>query len=359
MSRWQRIHIINELAMHNIIIDTFNPLLYSSWEEANQKVLIEIKREKYDVFFTWVCNDKLLYVDTLLEIKSIGIPTLLIRFDNLVIPLYDKKLAPLFDLVWLTSKETKRIYDKWGVKSYFAPYAANPIAFHYTERPLIRQVCFVGTPYGSRSKMLNTLIRNNVNLTVFSGNSNREIAHNNIDFHTNIELPKYNRLEAVCTRMRFKEGRILIKGMIINRLERNRDIISGPSLIRKTSVPIEYLCDVYSEYALSLASTSAHHTDVLAKPLKIINLRNFEIPMSGGIEICRYNQELAEYFEENKEIIFYSDDDEFIDKSKYYLYKASESEIRNLKKAARLRAENEHTWYLRFKSVLNELNIII
>lgn len=359
MSNWQRVHFINELAMHNVIIDTFNPLLYSSWEEANKQVLKKLESEKYDVFFTWVCNDELLYIDTLQKIKNIGIPTLLIRFDNLVIPLYDKKMAPLFDLVWLTSNETKRFYDKWGVRSYFAPYAANPYVFHYTEKPLIRQVCFVGTPYGSRSKMLNTLISNNVNLTVFSGNSSKEKAHNNTDFHTIIELPKYNRLESVCTRMRFKEGRTLIKGMILNRLERNRDIISGDSLIRMPSVPTDILCDVYSEYALSLASTSAHHTDVLKKPLKIINLRNFEIPMSGGVEICRFNQELAGYFEENKEIIFYRNNEELIDKSRYYLYTASEKELSNIKNAARLRAENEHTWYHRFKSVFNELGIII
>lgn len=136
-------------------------------------------------------------------------------------------------------------------------------------------------------------------------------------------------------------------------------IHDSPCLERKNALPIEKISSKYSEYSLSLASTSAHHTDVLKDPVKIINLRNFEIPMSGGLEICRYNKELSEYYEEGKEILFYATKEELIDKAKYYTQKATDEEIYMIKRSARRRSENEHTWYHRFSKVLNELNLKI
>ena len=128
-------------------------------------------------------------------------------------------------------------------------------------------------------------------------------------------------------------------------------------LFQYPSVPFEEMSQLYSEYCLSLSSTSTGYTDILQNPLPVINLRNFEVPMSGGIEICRYNQELSEYFVEGKEIVFYRDDEELKDKANYYLNKASESEILKIKKAARNKAEKEHTWYNRFSLVFKTLNL--
>ena len=70
--------------------------------------------------------------------------------------------------------------------------------------------------------------------------------------------------------------------------------------------------------------------------------------MSGGINICKYNQELAGYFEEGKEIVFYHDNEELVDKVRFYLERASDCEILKMKKAARTRAEKEHAWWNRF-----------
>ena len=357
MSRWQRLHFIDELARHNVRIDTFNPLLCTSWDEANEVALRKLKEGNYDVFLSWVNRKDVLYIDTLQEIRRIGIPSLFLRFDNLVIPLYDKELAPYYDLIWLTSKETKHFYDRWGVKSCFAPYAANPYVFHYDEKNIIHRACFIGTPYGSRSKMINTIAKAGVEFTLYYGdNSEKSFNKRRTHFQTNLEIPTTTKLESVLTRLKFREGRKLLFGLLVNRIEGNHTIYDGSNILREPSVELEELSGLYSQYALSLASTSAHHTDVLKHPLKIINLRNFEIPMSGGVEICRFNLELADYYEEDKEIIFYRDNEELVDKAIYYTKKAKDKELLSIKRAARKRSEGEHTWYHRFKNVLNELN---
>ena len=114
---------------------------------------------------------------------------------------------------------------------------------------------------------------------------------------------------------------------------------------------------MYSEYRLALSSTSYHNTDVLKNPVEVINLRAFEIPMSGGLQICRYNNYLAEQFEDGKEIIFYRTNEEFHSKVDYYLHKAKECEIAELKASARKRAESDHTWIKRFSIVFEILGI--
>ena len=360
MSMWQRIHFFDELAKHGVEIVTLKGQSLKNWEEANALTLKMLRNGEYSLFLTAVCRKEQLFIETLCKIKKLGIPMLCIRFDNLLIPYYDKELAPYFDLVWLTSIETKRLYDKWNVKTIFAPYAANPYFFEYQQKPIQRSVCFIGTPYGSRTRMMNTLLSGGISLSLFYGKSKNDEGEKALpnSNKTLLTMP-YGKMKVFLDRMKTWEGRRLLKGTLVNKLKGNISLIENENLLISPSVPFEQICELYSEYALALASTSAVHTDILKEPLKVINLRNFEIPMSGGIEICRFNQELSEYYEEDKEIIFYRTNDELVDKAKYYTQRATDTEIYSIKQAARIRSENEHSWYHRFSKVLNELNLNI
>ena len=356
MHKWQRYHFLNELEHHNVNVDIFNPLTFSSIEEANVAVCQQASSGQYDLFLTNFCNPEMVYPETLIRMKEMGIPTLSYRGDNLVMPYNDKVLAKYFDLVWLTAKETQYLYDKWGAKTIFAPYAANPFVFQYIESaPLERSICFVGRPYGSRSIMLNALTDNQISTNLFYGNVALPAEFETEDIR--IGIVGFNPIKTIINRFRFTQGRKLIMGSIKNRLAGQTAIKESPFVIKHDGVLPNKISGLYSKFALSVASTSAGHTDSLKKPLKIINLRNFEIPMSGGIEICRYNQELAAYYEEEKEIVFYRSNEEFIDKAKYYTQKASDSEIVSIRRAARERSVKEHTWFHRFKKCFDELGL--
>ena len=357
MFQWQRVHLIDELKRHGCEIEVFNPLLYDSVSLANERLLERIDRGGIDLFFTNVCYHKMLFVDTLKYIKLKGIPTLSLRCDNLIVPYSDKVLAPYFDLVWLTSKETQPLYDSWNVKSFFAPYAANPFTFKYISKPINRKAVFIGTPYGSRAKMINALANGGVRIDVFGGKSPITSQTSSIQLDTKYDIIKPSKITTLVNWTRFYEGRQVIKGRIVNIFAQHDSIDDHPNIERYYAVNPSALSEYYSEYSLSLASTSTNHTDVLNSPLKIINLRNFEIPMSGGVEICKYNSELADYFEEGKEILFYRTDEELVDKARYYTLKATDSEILNIKKSARFRAENEHTWWKRFCVAFEMLGI--
>lgn len=354
MFSWQRVHLIDELRSHGIELETFNPLVYNSPEEANGTFIDILKKGHCDLMMSSVCYPGMIFPEVLAESKKLGVPSLCIRWDNLTIPFFDKEQARKFDLMWLTANETASLYQQWGAKFIVQPYAANPKAFMPSSNSINRRVCFIGTPYGSRSLMINHLADNEVPVSVFYGGGAKEKSA--ISTKYQIVTPSVG--QQLIDRMKFTEGRKMIWGMIVNKVMNKPQIDKNNiNIAFNPAVKPSELSKYYSEYAISLASTSTNHTDALKNPLKIINLRNFEIPMCGGIELCKYNKELAGYFEDGKEIVFYANNDDLAEKAKYYIFSAKDDEIRAMRYAARKRAENEHTWWCRFTKAFDALGL--
>ena len=123
------------------------------------------------------------------------------------------------------------------------------------------------------------------------------------------------------------------------------------------SVSLAETNQIYAEHDLSLSIAAARNTGNLKHPVMIVHLRNFEIPMSGGLQFCEYFPELAECFEDEKEIIFYHSKEELIEKARYYLSPTHDSERRIIRLSARKRAEGEHTWWHRFSKAFDYLRL--
>ena len=351
MDQWQRYHIFNELELHGVEVIVFNPLDFNDYASANSALLKEIETQQFDLFMT-PHNEKRLFISTLMKIKKHKLPTLLICFDNLVIPFEHKNVCSFYDLVWLTSIETEYLFKKWGAKTIFLPYAANPNLFKSDKQPEVNKICFVGTPYGSRVNTLNTLIDNNIPVALFSKMS---------DASSGIPVNKqslYRYLSPFINLIKTPYGRKIIMGAFKQKLKPPRALSNNTNSLKfLDSVDISLLGKVYSSYALSLSSTAARNTGVLKRPLNIVNLRSFEIPMSGGLQICPYSKELASYFVEDKEIIFYRTECELIEKSNYYLLDKNKLLRQKIKAAARKRAIQDHSWFNRFQQVFDYFSL--
>lgn len=350
MFQWQKIHIINEMEHHNHEIQIFNPLSYKTLDEANDEVINTLMRSKYDLFMS--CHHgEVLYPDTVQRISQLGIPTLNFRPDNLVIPFFDKHSAKYYDLVWLTSKETEYLYKRWGCNTVFLPYAANPFAFNpvYSQTETER-ICFIGNPHGSRIDVLNYLLNGEIPVSVHTLQKQT--------VHKVFSAPMENyRKVLVKNNLRYPIGIKLTVGAIKEKFGQKEINLNSPYLCFEDPVALSELSTAYSSYSLSLSFTDANSTSVLKKPVKIVNLRNFEIPMAGGLQITMYSPEIAQYFEDGKEIILAKSKDELIDKAKFYLGHDNIDLRRKMKINARKRAENEHTWNQRFEKVFQTLGI--
>ncbi len=349
MYLWQNVHFIDELKRNNIHVEIFNPINYENITIANEELIKKMKKKKYDLFMT--ChNEQLLFIRTLISIKDMKIPTLLICYDNLLIPYEHKKVCTYFDLVWLTAMETKRMFDKWGAKTIFAPYAANPYTYkYYDEGEENNRIVFNGTPYGSRANIINTLSKSGIQIDVYSNLNGGRVVSKKHSFFEYIQ--KFLRFAS------FSIGRKVLQSALIQKLSHKAVIEENDYLRIKSSVEFSEISKLYSRYAVSLSSTSARDTGILKKPVNVLVLRTFEIPMSGGILFCEYTDELAKYFEDGKEVILYRNTKEMLEKAKILLspeYKGKRDEIR---KNARIRAERDHTWMKRFELIFKELGI--
>lgn len=352
---WQRTHWISELESEGHEIVTFNPLDYSSIEEANEMCLKQVEKiDNTDLFLTCVDQD-VIYRDTILSISKKGIPTCLITWDNLELPYKHKKIASAFDLVWITSWETKYLFERWGCKNIiFQTYAANPHFFTPNWQEPIRKVGFIGSPYGSRVNKLNDLLANEIPCCVFS-NSLFQKGYNTSqgkkqEFKATDVWVKASRY------LRFPIGRKVLYSTLKNKFVQKATLLENSSLLEKErSVSDEEMIRLYSNLSLSLNITELRDTYILKSPIHKIHLRAFEIPMCGGLQLASYTDELASYFEDNKEIVLYKSKEEMIDKAEFYLDSSHQNEVLKMKEAARKKAENEHTWSIRFGHVFDNL----
>lgn len=77
----------------------------------------------------------------------------------------------------------------------------------------------------------------------------------------------------------------------------------------------------------------------------------FEVLMSGGLYFTNYSDELAEFYEPDKEVVIFRNEHELLDKVKYYLKYPDNAE--KVRKAGYERAINCNTYQKRFKDLFN------
>ena len=271
-------------------------------------------------------------------------------------PLIHKKLSPHFDLTWLTSIETEYMFKKWGANTIFLPYAANPFFFKPSDKPEINSVGFIGTPYGTRLKKLKQLAFHNLPVSIYS---NSFFGSGNLQKKT--KRTNQEKLKHTYELLSFPIGRKILYSELINKFQKSEDkyedVIKNGNINPFQSVTFQEMAELYSSFAISLGITDVRNTYLLNKPVLKLHLRTFEIPMSGGLQIINHTDEIASYFEENKEIILYKSDEELISKAKFYMQDSQIKTRQIMKVAARKRAESEHTWTIRFTEVFKKLGL--
>ena len=91
------------------------------------------------------------------------------------------------------------------------------------------------------------------------------------------------------------------------------------------------------------------------EPNSHLRLRDFEAPMCGALYATGYTDELADYFEPDKEVLVYRDQHELLDKVRYYLAHPDEAE--KVRRAGHARAMRDHTYHCRFQKLFREIGL--
>lgn len=355
MWTWQEKHIIDELKHHNVLIDEFNPNNYGNLDNANEICVSELKKGYYDLFMT-VHGEHDLYPETVRRIKEMGIPRVLINFDNKMDPRRHINFSKYFDVLMLLNRDNNPVYREYQCPYVFAPYAANPYYFRdLRSSDSHHGICFIGTPYGTRCKPINAVTASRIPFDLYANKKNVEMQK---EIASGMSIS--NKLRSIKTLMGSRNGfKVMESAMICKFFSQEHLNTNTPFLNIRPGVEHLQMNYLYSNYDLSISMPEARNTGVLKKPVDIVHLRNFEIPMCAGLQITRYFDELSGFFEEDKEILFYRSYEELIEKVRFYTNPNNTAIVNKMKTAARRRAEHDHTWYLRFKKVFEAINIII
>ncbi len=349
---WQYFHFVKELNEYDIEFDLFNPLKYGA--DFEEELIKKIKRDKdrISIFLTGSFDGEI-SISTLTEIRKEGIPTVLICYDNLSIPFVHKKTSKYYDLVWLTSYETEYLFKKWGATTIFLPYAANPYLFKPSQEEVRNCVGFIGSIYGNRPLIINSLTKNNIHVQLYTKlDSLKNISENPLKKHFKKIKHSFNYFSNL---VQFRIGRKCIKGTLRKGFSDIKQVrlIENNFLQINDRVSFPQMIQLYSEIAVSLNSIELLDTYVLKKPILKIHLRVFEVPMCGGVQIAKRNNEIQSYFQEDKEILLYDTMDELVDKTKFYLNNSHL--IKKIKISARNISVKSHTWKNRFSKLHERL----
>ncbi|MHA1380669.1 MAG: CgeB family protein [Candidatus Helarchaeota archaeon] len=237
------------------------------------------------------------------------------RFDN-----YTKYLAPHFNYCLTTSSRVLKKYKKISQDQVIlTQWGANPKYYRKLNLRKNIDISFIGTNYGNRKKIINSLKTAQINIRVFGKDWNKSPTNFLIDrikyfisnkFHIHLRknLNKTNyRIEA--------------------------NILTFDNMIRIINK---------SRLNLNLSTSS----DLKTKQIKG---RIFEITMCGGFLITEYLPEIEKYFKIDKEIVCYNSIEDLIEKTHYYL------ENPNLREKIALngykRSQKEHTYKKRFEKI--------
>lgn len=345
MFEWPKHHFVDELTRYNINV---HQLAFARNEEiasftnSVKKVVIE---KNIDLI---VCGlDDSAVTDELADyIKQVDIPTSLMCQDNLSVPFKHKKSCKIFDLVWLTSYETEYLFKKWGAKTCYLPYAANPYIFTPSSEVEYEDhdVSFVGTLYGMRKTILQTLQSHQISLKVYGKDQENQSPVINLKVNT------HEKLKMAFDLSRFSIGRQALLAAIRKSFIAKSSI--AESVIKISDpIPFQKIPEIYSRSKLSLGSFELWNTYLLRSPIYKLHLRTFEISMSGGIQLANNIPELHELYEHGKEILFYDSIDELVDLVKFYSDDKRDTLRKEIKLKARTRSVSDHSWLRRFETL--------
>lgn len=369
MYAWPRYHYIDELQRTGHKVFSFNPInkigRIGSAAEYSQLLLDEVKLKlksgELNMLFT-SAYDKTIEASVIKEISRLGVPTVLMHCDDLSVPFIIKKIAGSFDLVWATARENLDLLKSYGANVIMMPYAANPNIFKPVPTMEERYIGFIGSVYGIRKHHLEKISTGGVSVRIFG--NNQEIVKNKSQLNNPLARALNNinnTIPHTYQSVFFKTGRQIVMGALKRSF---LEILRNP-ITQQSINPIRYLPGpsfsemgiYYSRMAMSYGSIEYGSTYVLKNPLMCIHLREFEASMCGAVHIVNKTPELQEYFEEDKEMIFFSTYKELIDKVKYYLDPARDAVKRQIRIAARERAHKEHSWTRRFEMIWKSLGI--
>jgi len=313
----------------------------------------EHSRKPFDIFLAYL---KEIEIDPvcITEIKRSNLPTLNFSCNNTHQFYLVENIAPYFDYNLYSEKNAKEKFDSIGANSIWFPMAANPKYYYPIITGKIYDVSFIGASYAKRAYYINHLLENDINVHCFGPNWLINKPYHKIKRGYK-EIKRYFNL--VHAFLSLSTEKRLRYSSAVREFDFQTKLRLGYKQNLHYPVNDKEMIKIYSQSYINLGFLEVYASDNLShQSLKQhIHLREFEIPMSGGLYFTNFSDELAEFYVPDKEIVVFRNEYELLDKIKYYL--SHENEAEKIRRAGYERAITSHTYHLRFKKLFDELKL--
>lgn len=321
-------------------------------EDLIRVLKLEHSKKPFDLFFSYM-TDNDIDTDAVKLLKKNGIPMLNFSCNNIHQFHLVEKISPLFDANLHSEKDAGTKFKGIGAEAVWFPMAANQNYYFPQKMSFRYDVTFIGAAYAKRSNYIWHLLNNEVDIKCFGPNwkinppkENLKKAHKEIKRVINLIRLVYvldqGKRYSISSAVNYYDLQSLIRKNFPGNLNyplKDSEVIS---VYNQTRINLGFL-EVYSE-GPSQTAVLTHH----------LHLREFEVPMSRGLYLTNYSDELREFYEPDKEIIVFHNEHDLTDKIKYYL--AHETEAETIRENGYQRALKCHTYQKRFKDLFEQMH---
>jgi spore maturation protein CgeB len=306
----------------------------------------EHAKKSFELFFSYLM-DGMIDVGVIDEIKKYGVLTCNFSCNNAHQFYLVEKLSPHFDYNLHSEKNVSEKFMSIGAMPLWWPMASNPKYFKPVNVPRTVKVSFVGANYATRGRYIVHLLENGIDVHAYG--------------------PGWQWGATSCFRSFAKRIKFLLMSAIkmsplsqykvsarLANHDFSRSLRMRFPLNFHPPVSDDELILLYSQSHLSLGFLEVYQLHDPSKLVtKHLHLREFEAPMSGALYCTGYLDELAEMFEPDKEVLVYRNEDELLDKVRFYLSHPKEAE--GIRRAGHARALHEHTYHHRFETLFRKI----
>jgi len=302
-----------------------------------QDVRRAYSHEGLDLFIAYVWDIHVL-PDAIHQIRSLGVPTVLFYCNAAHQFHLVAKIAPSFDYCMVPEREALMKYRAVGANPIHIQMAADPEMYRPFDVPRLYEATFVGQMYFNRSDYVGYLIWHGVDVRVWGPGW--------------LQAHEWIRRAGPARRARHFLGNL--QKTIQRQFGMTPTWYPVPKRNCGGILSDEEIVRIPSQCHIAL-NFSEVQDEVTGEIKRHIRLRDFEVPMSGGLLLTGYQDELAEYYDIGREILCYDSKEELLDKCRYYLSHPQEAEA--IRWAGYRRARREHTWANRFQQLFDQIGI--
>jgi spore maturation protein CgeB len=293
------------------------------------------------------------------RISDLGIPTINVTWDDTFLAHRVKEIAPAFDLYWVADPLALETMRGYGANVMFLPSAANPNVFRPEDVDEDIDLSFCGQRYGSRIYYVEELFKRGIDVDMYGvGWKSEEQGGDPLRQRRGLGLSA--GLRHVAGSLSHRHGRTWARSALKRRMQRkSTDPALNERISSRTNPPLPFpdMIRLFSRSKMTLGFNELGHTYLLKHPLSVIRTRDFEAIASGACHFILRMPEWAPYFEEDRDVLCYASAEELADKVRFYLDPARDSARAEIRRNARNRAVQDHTWTQRFESISHELGV--